>query len=327
MRDTDRLIEEAKDPPSRPESARSFSQLIPPAPSSFVSYEADAWLPTTRAVFSVLNNFVVVPLVGLTVFTFVLSAAANLYHHTPWWANLPPFAHTVLGGALSFLMVFRTNTAYSRWWEARLMWGQVTIGSRNIAAQTAAMMHAPARLELLGMLVAFPIALKSGLRDESTAPSELAGAEAIVAQAQDLRAPENWKSSAPALRPLCAAPSAPIILLEAMSNAARNGLKHDDGLATSSYLHLCEEFRSLTQAATACERIKATPMPLGYVSVLRAFLLLWLCTLPLTMVGTYGHAAVPAIAGISFLFLNLESTTIPALPGIQSPPPDHRAHA
>ena len=51
-------------------------------------------------------------------------------------------------------------------------------------------------------------------------------------------------------------------------------------------------------------------MPLGYVSALRAFLLLWLSTLPLTMVGPYGHASVPAVSGIAFLFLNLESVAL-----------------
>ena len=47
-------------------------------------------------------------------------------------------------------------------------------------------------------------------------------------------------------------------------------------------------------------------MPLGYVSALRFFLLFWLFTLPLTLVGSYGGAATPAISLIGFLYLNLE---------------------
>ena len=47
-------------------------------------------------------------------------------------------------------------------------------------------------------------------------------------------------------------------------------------------------------------------MPLGYVSALRFFLLLWLSTLPLTMIATYGWFAIPSVGAVSFLFLNLE---------------------
>ena len=33
--------------------------------------------------------------------------------------------HTLLGFALSMLLVFRTNTAYDRWWEGRKLWGSL----------------------------------------------------------------------------------------------------------------------------------------------------------------------------------------------------------
>ena len=48
-------------------------------------------------------------------------------------ASLPTQVHTVLGGTLSFLMVFRTNTAYGKWWEARCSWSGVG-GPRHIDA-------------------------------------------------------------------------------------------------------------------------------------------------------------------------------------------------
>ena len=31
--------------------------------------------------------------------------------------------HSILGFVLSLLVVFRTNTAYDRWWEGRKLWG------------------------------------------------------------------------------------------------------------------------------------------------------------------------------------------------------------
>ena len=246
--------------------------------------------------------FVMLPWVLLTLFTLALNILVSTYYRKPpWWTSVPPFAHTVVGGALTFLMVFRTNTAYSRWWEARLMWGQVTIASRNIGAQSNSMMHSKPRRQLLSLLVAFPVALKNALRDEPTMPSQLAGAEALAGDSA---------LESPSLLGLCKAPSAPVLILEAMSKVVRQGMRNEDGLGSTSYLHLAEEIRTLTGAATACERIKTSPMPLGYVAALRAFLVLWLGTLPLTMVGAYGHAATPAVSCIAFLFLNLENVAL-----------------
>src|SRR5688572_14342130 len=41
--------------------------------------------------------------------------------------------HSLLGFVISLLLVFRTNTAYDRWWEGRRQWGALLNNSRNIA--------------------------------------------------------------------------------------------------------------------------------------------------------------------------------------------------
>src|SRR6187402_2460186 len=41
--------------------------------------------------------------------------------------------HSLVGFALSMLLVFRTNTAYDRWWEGRRLWGALVNYSRNMA--------------------------------------------------------------------------------------------------------------------------------------------------------------------------------------------------
>jgi putative membrane protein len=52
-------------------------------------------------------------------------------------SNLPVM-HSLLGFAISMLLVFRTNTAYDRWWEGRKLWGQLVNVSRNTAIKIAA---------------------------------------------------------------------------------------------------------------------------------------------------------------------------------------------
>ena len=111
---------------------------------------------------------------------------------------------------------------------------------------------------------------------------------------------------------MATAPSPPNAVVARLATTVRAGLRRDDELLllSASYLFFSEELRSLTAAATACERIKSSPMPLGYVAALRFFLVLWCMTLPLTMIGSYGWLATPAVAAVSFLFLNLEQVAI-----------------
>lgn len=50
--------------------------------------------------------------------------------------------HSLLGLVLSLLLVFRTNTAYDRWWEGRRLWGQLVNTSRNLAIKLDAIFPA-----------------------------------------------------------------------------------------------------------------------------------------------------------------------------------------
>jgi putative membrane protein len=42
--------------------------------------------------------------------------------------------YSLLGFVISLLLVFRTNTAYDRWWEGRKLWGAVVNDSRNLSS-------------------------------------------------------------------------------------------------------------------------------------------------------------------------------------------------
>ena len=45
-------------------------------------------------------------------------------NQTPW---------VIVGGSLGLLLVFRTNTAYDRYWEGRKLFGTIGACSRNLA--------------------------------------------------------------------------------------------------------------------------------------------------------------------------------------------------
>ena len=48
--------------------------------------------------------------------------------------------HSLLGFVISMLLVFRTNTAYERWWEGRKLLGSLLNNSRNLAIKLTAML-------------------------------------------------------------------------------------------------------------------------------------------------------------------------------------------
>ena len=57
-----------------------------------------------------------------------------------WFEHIPPIEwgaeSTVVNGlALGFLIGFRNNHAYDRWWEARKLWGQLINENRNLVLE------------------------------------------------------------------------------------------------------------------------------------------------------------------------------------------------
>lgn len=110
-----------------------------------------------------------------------------------------------------------------------------------------------------------------------------------------------------------ASPCPPLAVVNDMGRTIRSSVRvseigHPQAnavLARSEYHldHLCDNIGS-------CDKIKSTPMVFGYVATLRTFLMLWLSTLPMCLIGEYGWLATPAISLLAFLFLNVEQMAI-----------------
>src|SRR5215204_1536071 len=81
-------------------------------------------------------------LVVIAVYSWVVAFLEIEYFHLSENSNLRNVSilHTLLGFAISMLLVFRTNTAYDRWWEGRKLWGALVNNSRNLAMKLNAML-------------------------------------------------------------------------------------------------------------------------------------------------------------------------------------------
>ena len=111
-------------------------------------------------------------------------------------------------------------------------------------------------------------------------------------------------------RPAAGVAQPALAAISNLSKTIREGIKtespEDQLVANASFFQLSTALDAIANTVGACERVKNTPTPFGYVSALRGFLLLWLFTMPFTLIGTYGFVAVPAMALVGFLFLSLE---------------------
>ncbi|MFP5354013.1 MAG: bestrophin family ion channel, partial [Gemmatimonadota bacterium] len=74
---------------------------------------------------------------------------------------LGPSFLSILGIILGLLLVFRTNTAYDRWWEGRRLWGQLVNVSRALAHSLDAMLPAASasRDAYADLIASYPSAL------------------------------------------------------------------------------------------------------------------------------------------------------------------------
>lgn len=77
--------------------------------------------------------------------------------------------HGMLGFVISLLLVFRTNTAYDRWWEGRKLWGALVNNSRNLALKLHAILKDEKdKIFFRKMIPSYAFILNKHLKDEET---------------------------------------------------------------------------------------------------------------------------------------------------------------
>jgi ion channel-forming bestrophin family protein len=198
--------------------------------------------------------------------------------------------HTILGVVMSFLLVFRTNTAYDRWWEARRQWGNLTNGSRNLAMKLAAILPASEEKErafFRSMIPAFAETLKDRLREEASRVELFDD----LAPAYRVQIDESKHLPSQVAR----------ILIERVFALEQLGVIKPHHLIT---LNL--ELSCFAEVSGACERIKNTPIPYSYSAFIKKFILIYVLTLPLGFAFSLGYLCIPVVGFIFYVLASLE---------------------
>jgi len=194
---------------------------------------------------------------------------------------------------LGLLLVFRTNTAYERYWDGRKAWGLLVITTRNLAREIQIGIVAPteeAKAEkerALKRLLSFAIATKCHLRQESP-----------VAQLKDLLSPEDMAQIEKAERP-------PQLITFWLSQYLQH--QYNNGhIDSRQRLETNSQVNGLVEAFSGCERILKTPMPMSYKIYLKRLTLLYCLILPLGLIEQLGWWTPWAITFVSFVLLGVE---------------------
>lgn len=207
--------------------------------------------------------------------------------------NFPTADNLIPSIVLGLLLVFRTNTAYDRYWEGRKSWGILIINVRNLARQiwVAIEENKPEdreqKIAVLRLLVAFAIATKLYLRSEP-----------INEEIKELIAPERYEKLQTMNHP-------PLEIAFWISDYLQDQYKR--GCLNIHQLTAMQELLdNLSAGLAACERILRTPIPLAYAIHLRQLLLIYCLALPFQLVKTLTWKTGLAVGLISFALLGIE---------------------
>jgi len=202
----------------------------------------------------------------------------------------PVGVHEVAGAVIALILAFRTNTAYARFWEGRILWGAIVNASRNLSRLVEAHAAPPAdeARAVSSWIVAFAHATRTGLRGQE------AGAEirTLVPEAD--------------FAELRLAPHAALFCAGRLSRSVR-ALAEQGRLDPMMRARAEGLVADLVDYLGACERIRKTPTPAGYVLLARRAIVILLATLPAALVESAGAYAILTTVLVAYPVLLIEA--------------------
>jgi putative membrane protein len=197
--------------------------------------------------------------------------------------------HSLLGFVISMLLVFRTNTAYDRWWEGRKLWGSLVNNSRNLALKLDVVLDKgdeDNRFFFRETIPLYAFTLKEHLQSEVTR-----------LMLDEIDHPELSKLDTRKHVPNQIAG----LMMSRVNKLYKEGTITGDQLIT-----LNSELSSFTDICGACERIKNTPIPYSYSSFIKKFIVVYVLTLPLGYVFNLGYYVAPIVTFVFYVLASLE---------------------
>ncbi len=197
--------------------------------------------------------------------------------------------HNLLGFVISLLLVFRTNTAYDRWWEGRKLWGALVNNSRNLALKLNSILapdDAASRAYFRRVISLYASTLAAHLRSEAT---RLALDEKEHPELEELDKNKHLPNQ-----------------IASMLFARVNRLYESNHIKEAQLIVLNNELQSFAEICGACERIKNTPIPFSYSIFIKKFIFFYVMTMPFGFVFSLGYWVIPVVVFVFYVLASLE---------------------
>jgi putative membrane protein len=192
--------------------------------------------------------------------------------------------HNMLGFVISLLLVFRTNTAYDRWWEGRKLWGNLVNNSRSLAIKLSVYLNDESdRAYFKKMIPAYASILNKHLKNEETGKT----------------LSENFEFA------LDHEKHRPLQIAKFMQQKVHD-LYTSGKISGEIVIVLNDEIKSFTEVCGACERIKNTPIPYSYSAFIKKFIFFYIMSLPFGYVFNLGYYVIPVVVFIFYVLASLE---------------------
>lgn len=244
-----------------------------------------------------LKGSVVPAVMGRTFVCGGFGLLIALLHYFNWPVSLPFLASLIPNIVLGLLLVFRTNTAYDRFWEGRKLWGNLVNTTRNLARAIwigiadDVPRDRSEKIQALKLLVAFAVATKLLLRQEP-----------LNSELEALLTPEQYQKLQRMNHP-------PLEVAFWIGDYLQQQYQREK-LNVHQLVSMNRLLELLVDALGGCERILKTPMPLAYAIHLKQLLLLYCLSLPFQMVSNLGWWTAPVVSLISFTLFGIEEIGI-----------------
>ena len=194
--------------------------------------------------------------------------------------------YSLIGFVISLLLVFRTNTAYDRWWEGRRKWGELVNDSRNFSVKINAMVsNTDEKKEFARLIHLFVFSMKEHLR------------KGVLID--ELPFTENEKLQLNTSKHI---PTTVVGWIYAKIHI----LVKEGKLYKEDLIVLDKNLNGFLEACGACERIKNTPIPFSYSLFIKKFIFIYVLTLPLAFVSVFGYLSALIATFVFYVLVSME---------------------
>jgi ion channel-forming bestrophin family protein len=240
--------------------------------------------PRSKSLFGLNSNLSRVTLYACLMSAYSLLAVWKQYSRFSDYVNVHSTVHAILGLVVSMLLVFRTNSAYAKWWEARSLWGTLINASRNLALKGRNFIDVAAeeRQQLAKLIAVFATTLRDHLR-----------------RINDLK-------RVPGFEDLPDNPGHPPGIVVSRIYALIDSWRRRSLLSDQMTRMFDIEARILMEVCGGCEKILNTRLAVSYRVFVNTCVLLYVLTLPWGLVEDFLIWTIPMVFVVSFLMMGLE---------------------